>query len=62
MISYLTLHLPFEKEAAEVLGIDYAEWTQVGLFPVAYTIGTDFKKAPRLDTADLVSFDTFGTH
>ena len=31
-----TLHLPFEKEAAEVLGIDYSEWTQVGLFPVAY--------------------------
>ena len=59
--AWTTLHLPFEK-AAEVLGIDYAEWTQVGLFPVAYTIGTDFKKAPRLDTADLVSFDTFGAH
>ena len=60
--AWTTLHLPFEREAAQILGIDYSEWTQVGLFPVAYTMGTDFKKAPRLDTADLVSFDTFGRH
>jgi len=60
--AWTTLHLPFEREAAQILGIDYSEWTQVGLFPVAYTMGTDFKKAPRLDTADLVSFDTFGSH
>lgn len=59
--AWTTLHLPFEREAAEVLGIDYDQWTQVGLFPVAYTIGTDFKKAPRLDTEQLVSFDTFGS-
>ena len=60
--AWTTLHLPFEKEAAEVLGIDYSSWTQVGLFPIAHTIGTDFKKAPRLDTRGLVSFDTFGNN
>ena len=60
--AWTTLHLTFEREAAELLGIDYSQWTQVGLFPVAHTIGTDFKKAPRLNTADLVSFDTFGSH
>ena len=30
--AWTTLHLPSKKEAAEVLGIDYVEWTQVGLF------------------------------
>jgi nitroreductase len=59
--AWTTLHLPFEREAAELLGIDYNLWTQVGLFPVAHTIGTDFQRAPRLDTAGLVSFDTFGS-
>ena len=58
--AWTTLHLPFEQEAAELLGIDHSAWTQVGLFPVAYTIGTDFKRAPRLDTASLVSFDSMG--
>lgn len=45
--AWTTLHLPREKEVAELLGIDYAEWTQAGLFPVAYTVGTDFKLAKR---------------
>ena len=58
--AWTTLHLPDEQAAAEVLGIDNTQWTQVGLFPVAYTMGTDFKRAPRLDTQQLVSFDTFG--
>lgn len=44
---WTTLHLGYEKEVAEILGIPYAEVTQVALIPVAYTIGTDFKPAPR---------------
>ncbi len=56
--AWTTLHLPYEREAAELLGIDADQWTQVGLFPVAYTIGTDFKPASRLPTDQLVSFDT----
>lgn len=54
--AWTTLHLPDERRAADVLGIDHDAWTQAGLFPVAYTIGTDFKPAPRLPTADLVDF------
>jgi len=42
-----TLHLDFEREAAEVLGIPYDQVTQAGLIPVAYTLGTSFKPAPR---------------
>ena len=47
--AWTTIHLMNggEKEAAELLGIPDGI-TQAGLFPVAYTIGTDFKPATRL--------------
>lgn len=47
-----TLHLAFEREAADILGIPYEKVMQVGLIPVAYTLGTTFKPAGRkpLDT------------
>lgn len=47
-----TLHLAFEQEAAGILGIPYEHVMQVGLIPVAYTLGTTFKPATRkpLDT------------
>jgi nitroreductase len=45
--AWTTLHLPYEKEAAELLGIPWDTVTQAGLFPVAYTKGTDFKPAER---------------
>ena len=50
--AWTTLHLRYEEEAAEVLGIPYAEVMQAALIPVAYTLGTDFKPGPRapLDT------------
>jgi hypothetical protein len=31
------------KETAEVLGIPHEHFTQAGMFPVGYTVGTDFK-------------------
>ena len=43
--TFHTLHR--EREAAEVLGIDYDAMMQVALIPVAYTKGTDFKPAKR---------------
>jgi nitroreductase len=49
---WTTLHLPQEQEAAELLGIPYDSVTQVGLIPVAYTKGTDFKPASRVSAAD----------
>ncbi len=45
--AWTTLHLFFEREAAELLGIPYERITQTALLPVAYTKGTDFKPAPR---------------
>jgi nitroreductase len=45
--SLTTVHLYYEPEAAEVLGIPYEQVTQAALIPMAYTLGTDFKPAPR---------------
>lgn len=45
--AWTTIHLFHEEEAAEVLGIPYAEYTQVAMIPVAYAKGTDFKPGPR---------------
>jgi len=44
---WTTLHLPHEREAAELLGIPYAEIMQTALIPVAYTLGTDFQPGKR---------------
>lgn len=45
--SWTTVHLMFEQEAAAVLGIPFEQVLQVCLVPIGYTIGTDFKPAPR---------------
>jgi nitroreductase len=57
---WTTAHLMREQEMAELLGIPHGEYTQVGLFPVAYTIGTDFKKAPRKPVEEVVSWNRLG--
>ncbi|MEM7412305.1 MAG: nitroreductase family protein [Myxococcota bacterium] len=43
--AWTTIHLMFEEPIAEILGIPYAEVTQVGLSPLAFTVGTDFRPA-----------------
>ena len=45
--TWTTIHLYFEKDAADVLGIPYDKITQAALIPVAYTQGTDFAPAKR---------------
>ncbi len=51
-----TLHLIHEKEAAEVLGLP-DDVLQVALLPVAYTVGTDFKRAKRPPVANITHWD-----
>ena len=48
-----------EEQVAEVLGVPHREYTQIGMFPVAYTIGTDFKPAPRLDPASITHWNSW---
>ena len=43
--SWTTLHLMFERDVADLLGIPYDRVMQVGLSPLAFTLGTDFKPA-----------------
>jgi len=51
---WTTMHLAKEREVAELLGIPDSV-TQAALFPVAYTIGTDFRPARR-PPAETVTF------
>lgn len=53
-----TLHLGFEKEAAEILGIP-DNVVQTALLPVAYTLGTDFKRAARPPVAGVTHWNTW---
>ena len=51
-----TLHVVHEKEAAELLGIP-DDVMQVALLPVAYTLGTDFKRAARPPVANITHWN-----
>jgi hypothetical protein len=53
------MHLAKEREVAELLGIPDTV-TQAALFPVAYTIGTKFKPAPRRPAATVTSWNGWG--
>jgi nitroreductase len=54
---WTTLHLFHEEEAAKILGIPYAEVTQVALIPVAYTTKTDFKPGAREPLSKMVHWE-----
>lgn len=56
---WTTLHLMFEEAVAEVVGIPFGEVAQGLLTPVAYTIGTDFRPAPRSDLDAVVHIDAW---
>jgi nitroreductase len=48
-----------EKQISELLGIPHDTYTQVGMFPIAYTTGTDFKKAFREPVSEVLSYNSF---
>jgi nitroreductase len=56
---WTTMHLAKEEEVAEVLGIPPTV-TQAALFPVAYTIGTDFRPAARPPAETITYWDSWG--
>ncbi|KUI16875.1 nitroreductase [Mycobacterium sp. GA-1285] len=59
--AWTTLHLVGKGEqlAAEVLGIPFDEYRQGGLFPIAYTKGTDFRPAKRLPVEQVAHFNSW---
>jgi nitroreductase len=56
---WTTMHLAKEQEVAELLGIPPTV-TQAALFPVAYTIGTDFRPARRPSAETVTFWDGWG--
>ncbi len=59
--AWTTLHLvgDGEKRAAEILGVPFDKYSQGGLFPIAYTKGTDFKPAKRLPAEELTHWNSW---
>ncbi|MFF3567648.1 nitroreductase family protein [Nocardia jiangxiensis] len=54
--TWTTLHLQYEREVAEILGIP-DNVRQGVLLPVAYTKGTDFRPGPRVDLDSVLHID-----
>jgi nitroreductase len=57
--AWTSLHLAYEREIAEILGIPYDTVAQVVLTPLAYTKGTDFRPAARPDPESVIHWDTW---
>jgi len=57
--SWTTVHLMFESEAAEILGIPFARITQAALIPVAYTDTPNFSSAKREPAESVTHWDTW---
>ena len=54
--AWTTGHLMRDAEMSKLLGIP-GHYTQVGLFPIAYTLGTDFKRAFRKPKNDVIGWN-----
>jgi nitroreductase len=52
-----TLHLVYEREVAEILGIPFDEYTQAGMTPIAYFTGAGFLPAKRTPTDGVARFN-----
>ncbi|OBJ00993.1 nitroreductase [Mycobacterium sp. 1482292.6] len=58
---WTTLHLlgDGEQRVADILGIPNDRYSQGGLFPIAYTKGTDFRPAKRLPADQVTHWDAW---
>ena len=59
--AWTTLHLPYEQETADLLGLP-PNLTQAVLLPVAYFTGDDFKPAARQPAAERTHWNSWGRH
>ena len=55
--AWTTIHLHREQEMADLLGIPYDTHIQAGLFPIAYTLGTDFRPALRHPATEVTAYN-----
>lgn len=57
--AWTTLHLRYERETADLLGIPYERFTQAALITVGYFTGEDFKAAERIPLDTIVHWDAW---
>jgi nitroreductase len=57
--AYTTLHLAYEREVAEVLGMPFDTVTQAALLPVAYYTGDEFHPAARIPLEGILHWDAW---
>ncbi len=48
-----------ETQIADLLGIPQDRYTQVGMFPIAYTVGTEFKRVYRKPVSEVLTYNAF---
>ncbi|MGN9841338.1 nitroreductase family protein [Nonomuraea sp. H19] len=54
---WTTAQGPLERELAQVLGLPHEEVMLAAFIPLAFTIGTDFKPAPRIPRKEVLHWD-----
>ncbi|WP_433211797.1 nitroreductase family protein [Microtetraspora malaysiensis] len=54
---WTTAQAPLERELAKVLGVPYEEVMLAAFIPLAFTIGTDFKPAPRIPRKEVLHWE-----
>jgi nitroreductase len=55
--AWTTLHLKYERETADLLGIPYERFTQAALITLGFSTGGDFKPAERIALESLVHWE-----
>ncbi|MBV8952432.1 MAG: nitroreductase family protein [Actinobacteria bacterium] len=55
--AYTTLHLRYEREIADHLGIPFEQITQAALLPVAYYTGETFRRGDRIPAEKIAHWD-----
>jgi nitroreductase len=56
---WTTGNMAVEREVAQLLGIPYDEVMQAAVIPVAHTIGTGFRPAPRVPVDEVLHWETW---
>jgi nitroreductase len=57
--AWTTLHLVYEREVADILGVPYERYTQAGVTPIAFTKGAPFRPAARIPLDNVVHWESW---
>ena len=57
--AWTTLHLTYEKEVADLLGIPYERYTQAALLTLGFSTGGEFKPAERIPLESVVHWESW---